>query len=257
MSTSSPADPARRAVKAVPVAPVAPVAPAPERLVREWIACGLVAAAARFVPVPLLDDAVAGRATRIAIARTLRHHGRDYSVDDVEPLAAGPDGWLPGVARYVRAVPGKLLLFPLRKYQRVITAARGVPDDVTTVLLLAHVTHVRLAEGGLNGATAQERRQEANELRKAFDRVHDEMDWAVLRTTGGETLSGLKGLPQAALRFGRSLLSRAPEQDDAAPPEADAQVDEAVTRVRGLLQRPEVAALLAEFDARMARATRR
>lgn len=228
------------------------VTPAPERLVREWIACGLVAAAARFVPVPLLDDAVAGRATRVAIARTLRHHGRTWSVDDVEPLVSGTSGWLPGVARYVKAIPGKLLLFPVRKYKLLLTAARGVPDDVATVVLLAHVTHVRLASGGLSGATAQERQREAAELRRAFDRVHDEMDWAVLRTAASEALGGLAGLPSALARFSRRLLTRDPSDDASAPPAADAEVDEAVTRVRGLLRRPDVAAVLAEFDRRMA-----
>lgn len=224
----------------------------PERLVREWIACGLVTASAQFVPIPLLDDAIAGRASRIAIARTLRHHSRSYDVDDVEPLFAGADGWLPGVAKYVTAIPGKLLMFPLRKYKVVIGAARGVPDDVAKVVALGHVTDVRLAAGGLSGTTAKERRQEAQRLRKAFDKAYDQLDWAVWRVAVGESLAGVAGLPTAAARYTRTLLTRRPADDETAPPEQGEELTAAVDDVRGVLRRPEIARLVADLDARIA-----
>jgi hypothetical protein len=40
-------------------------------LVSQWGACGIAAAAARFVPVPLLDDAIRARAVRIAVDTAL------------------------------------------------------------------------------------------------------------------------------------------------------------------------------------------
>ena len=55
-------------------------------LVTQWAACGIVAAAARFVPVPMLDDVVRERAARVAVSRTLRAHGRNYSPELLEPL---------------------------------------------------------------------------------------------------------------------------------------------------------------------------
>ena len=63
----------------------------PRALVRDWALCGIANAAARFVPVPLLDDVVRGRATRLAVTRTLKAHGRE-PVDALEPLWDGADG---------------------------------------------------------------------------------------------------------------------------------------------------------------------
>ncbi len=74
----------------------------PGVLVGEWTACALVRAVTRFLPVPVLDDAVAERASRVAVSLTLRSQGRTYPVDAVEPLYA--DGSGRGVGRHLRGL---------------------------------------------------------------------------------------------------------------------------------------------------------
>ena len=117
----------------------------PARLVREWTACALVRAATRFLPLPVLDDAVGAHATRLAVLRTLRHHGRSYPPTAVEPLYADRSRRVGG--RVLRRV----LLFPVRKWTRVAGAVTGVPSDIGRVLLLGRATHRRLAMGELAG----------------------------------------------------------------------------------------------------------
>src|SRR4051812_8769071 len=100
-------------------------------LISQWAVCGIAAAAARFVPVPLLDDAIRLRAAQLAVLRTLRANGRDYSTHAVEALYAGTDAGAAGrvrdMLRYLRSVPRRVLLFPVRKYVALFGAVKGVP----------------------------------------------------------------------------------------------------------------------------------
>src|SRR5258706_16438820 len=104
--------------------------PADQRLRVEWAVCAIAAAASRFIPVPLLDDAVKARATQVAVVRTLRAAGREYPPAAVAPLYEGVDSWAGGMGRYVRSVPRRIVLFPLRKYVALFGAVKGVPADV-------------------------------------------------------------------------------------------------------------------------------
>src|SRR3712207_5877624 len=105
-------------------------------LVAQWAACGIAAAAARFVPVPMLDDVVRERAAPVAVSRPLRAHGRTYSSDLVEPLwAVGGGGG--GLGRGIKDLSLRIILVPVRECRARFGAVRGVPTDVMRVLLLA------------------------------------------------------------------------------------------------------------------------
>ncbi|WP_380166820.1 hypothetical protein [Jannaschia sp. R86511] len=222
-------------------------------LVREWTACALVRAATRFLPVPFLDDAVALRATRVAVSRTLRAHGRTYPATAIEPLYAERGQ---GLLRRITAVPRKLLLFPVRKWTRVAGAVTGVPTDVSRILLVGRATHRRLALGHLSTTDHRELALEAARLRDAFEAVVDEMDLRLLGGAVSDALGHVKDLTDAVVgyareRFGSDDAERAAEAGVDADPAKPAPVATGADQVQEALERPEVVRLLAEFDRRM------
>jgi len=228
-------------------------------LVREWAAYGIGAAAARFVPVPFVDDLVKRQATRLAVVRTLTAHGRTYPPDAVEPLF-DPEGFRSHrIMRAVTSVPRRVLLFPVRKYAAILGAVRGVPNDVLTVVLLGRAVHRFLAQGRLAGPDQAALREEAAVLRRAFD---DAAGGADLPLLGGALRDGLaegRQLSRAAVEHARRTFARGQarrgEADSAAIIEADIEADIEVqagaARVEETLRRPEIATQLARFDARL------
>ena len=133
----------------------------------QWAVCGIAAAAARFLPVPLLDDVVRRRAAQVAVVRTLRAHGRDHPSELVEALWEESDPARRGVRGRLRGLPRRLLLFPVRKYTAVFGAVRGVPNDVARVVLLARAVDRRLELGELSSPARVP--DEAAALRRAVD----------------------------------------------------------------------------------------
>jgi hypothetical protein len=237
------------------------------QLIGEWAVCAIASAAARFIPVPLLDDAVKFRAIRIAVLRTLRANGRTYPADSVEPLYAGVDAASAGMARrairYLRTVPRRVALFPVRKYVALFGSVRGVPTDVMTVLLLARTVHRCLAEGRLAGADQERLRAEAVQIRGAFDTALDGMDLKLLTGALSDGLSQGRGLTAAAVAYARKTFGSSPDDghpDGHADKHADGQaesqlapggaVGEGAERVQEVLRRPEIARLISEFDAK-------
>lgn len=228
------------------------------RLTGEWAVCGIVAAAARFIPVPLLDDAVRSRATRVAVARTLSAHGRDFSSREVEPLYLGVEAGMAGLARralaYLASVPRRILLFPVRKYVALFGSVRGVPNDVMTVVLLGRSVHRALGRGLLTGpespsaAESKGLQKEAARVRTAFDEAVDGMDLRLLSGALADGLSQGKELSAAAVALARKLARRGDDEDGELP--ASGPVAEGAEQVEEVLRRPEIARLLAEFDER-------
>lgn len=214
-------------------------------LIREWTACALVRAATRFLPVPFLDEAVAQRASRFAVARTLRAHGRTYPASAVEPLYADRRR---GLLRRVTAVPRKLLLFPVRKWTRVAGAVTGVPTDVSRVLLMGRATHRRLALGELSTTDRDELRQESVRVRAAAEAVVDEMDLRLLLGSVSDALSQVTDLTGAVVAYARERFG-SDSADESAP--APGPVVAGAVEVERALEQPEVVRLLAEFDRRM------
>ena len=234
------------------------------QLVGEWAVCAIASAAARFIPVPLLDDAVKYRAIRIAVLRTLRAHGRSYPADAVEPLYAGVDAASAGLVRrafrYLATVPRRVALFPIRKYVALFGSVRGVPTDVMTVLLLSRTVHRCLADGRLAGPDADQLRAEAVQIRSAFDKALDGMDLKLFSGALADGLSQGRGLTSAAVGYARKTFGR---RDDGEGPDSHhgdghsaaelapgGAVGEGAERVREVLHRPEIAHQMADFDAR-------
>jgi hypothetical protein len=214
-------------------------------LMSSWAVCGIAAAAARFVPVPLLDDVVRSRAAQVAVVRTVRAHGLDHPTELLEPLWGDPGGRRAGLRRRLRAVPGRLLLFPLRKYRAVFGAVRGVPTDVMRVVLLARTVDRRLDRGDLRDPDRVT--EQARALRRAVDETIDEMDLRLLLGALGSVLSQTRGLTTAAVAFARRRFARSGVDDDGAL-DPDAPLAEGAERVTEVLRRPEVASLLDRFD---------
>ena len=211
----------------------------------QWAVCGIAAAAARFVPVPMVGDVVRRRATQVAVLRTLRAHGRDLPAERVEALWDETDDRRRGLRGLLRQAPGKVVLFPVRKYTAVFGAVRGVPDDVARVVLLARSVDRVLERGAL--ASADRAPDEARALRRAVDDVIAGLDLQVLTAGLADGLSGTRGLTTAAVALVRRRLA-GEEADDAAVP-VDSAVAEGAARVDAVLRRPEMTALLQRFDA--------
>lgn len=220
---------------------------ADSRLTTSWAVCGIAAAAARFLPVPLLDDVVRQRATRLAVVRTLRAHGRSDAAELVQPLWGEPQGrGGAGLGRRLRAASTRVLLFPVRKYTAVFGAVRGVPTDVLRVVLLARTVDRRLDRGALAGPDGLA--EEAEALRRAVDDAIAGLDLRLLTAGLADALSGSRGLSTAAVAFARRRLGR---HDPDAALDPDAPLAEGAQRVVEVLRRPEVVQLLERFDAQV------
>ena len=225
------------------------------QLISEWAVCAIASAAARFIPVPLLDDAVKYRAIRIAVLRTLRANGRTYSSEWVEPLYAGVDATSGGMIwrsfRYLGTVPRRVILFPIRKYVALFGSVRGVPTDVMTVLLLARTVHRCLVQGRLVGSEQKQLRAEAVQIRLAFDAALKGMDLRLFTAALADGLSQGRGLTAAAVRYARMTFAHDTHEGQAGGPGLDpgGAVGEGVERVEEVLRRPEIARLIEEFDA--------
>lgn len=233
----------------------------PAVLVGQAVVCGIAVAAARFVPVPLLDDAIRLRATQVAVVRTLRASGRSYPSRQVAPLYEGADtgGVFREAMRYVRSVPRRVILFPVRKYVAIFGAVRGVPTDVMQVLLLSRAVHLSLAQGRLpDDAMHDEREKDARRVRRAYDEALKGMDLRLLTAAIGDGLSQGRKLTPAAVKFARRTFSK-PEDEKVTDSELkpDGEVGEGAERVEEALNRPEIQVILERFDQEFARALER
>ncbi len=247
-------------------------------LVSRWAVCAIAAAASRFVPVPLLDDAVKSRSTRIAVLVTVRDAGRRYPAESVSPLWDGVEGFADGLRRFARQVPRKIVLYPVRKYVELFGSVRGVPQDVMQVMLLARTVHRclergLLAEPGGSGATGggpgsgwsgragrradkQSLQAESERIRRAFDTAVDGMDLTLISGALADGLSQGKGLTTSAVGYARKLFGSGAGPDEPAEtgqvsvPRPDADVEQGAEEIERVWGSPKVTRLLHEFDAR-------
>ena len=215
-------------------------------LVSQWAVAGIAAAAARFVPVPMLDDVVRERAVQVAVARTLRAHGRDYPSGRLEALWGDADGGS-GFRRRLKGVGMRILLFPIRKYAAIFGAVRGVPTDVMRVVLLARTVDRRLRAGGLTGDEAALQR-EAVALRKAYDTALDGMDLGLLTAGLRDGLSQGRELSTAAVAYSRRWFTKPGQEPDLEPGGA---VGAGAKKVAEVLDEPEISRLLDRFDGKV------
>ena len=216
-------------------------------LVVEWSLCGIAFAAARFIPVPLVDDAVKDSSWGYAVHRTLKAHDRTYDDDAIPALTEREDD-SSGMLRTIRGVPRRILLFPIRKYVAIFGAVRGVPNDVMRVVLLGRTVHRALAQGRLaNDATAPALRSEAEAIRDAYDAAVKNQDFRLLRSALGDGLSHGRGLTRAAVSYARGAFAR----DDEPKLKPGGEVERGAERIEAALRRPEVVEQLEEFDHRV------
>jgi hypothetical protein len=222
------------------------VADPPNQLVLEWALCGIAFAAARFIPVPIVDDLVRDRAWRFAVQRTLKAHHRTFDDDAVAPLAEYDEDGASGL-RKILAVPRTILLFPVRKYVAIFGAVRGVPNDVMRVVLIGRTVHRTLEQGRLpDGASADALRKDAETIRAAYEAAVKYQDFRLLRGALADGLSQGRGLTRAAVGFARDTFAR-DERPDLKP---DDKVREGAEQVEAVLQRPDVVEELEQFDRR-------
>jgi hypothetical protein len=230
---------------------------APTGLQREWVACAIAAAASRFIPVPLLDDLVKDRATRIAISRTWQAHGRQPA-DPVIRLLAGEDpGRVAGWVRTASKLPLAVVLYPWRKVTRIVTSVHGVTSDLVSVLLLARSVDRCLTAGWFTSSDPETLRQDARLVRGAHEQAVAGVDLRLLQHAIGAGLRSVTDLRGEAPRYARRVFGRErgrpgqlPDRAPLPPAQTEAGVQTAVREVEAVLARPEVTGLLSTLDRR-------
>lgn len=223
------------------------VADPPRQLVVEWALCGIAAAATRFIPVPLVDEVVKDRAIRYAVHRTLRAHDRTYPDDAVEELYEGVDTRRAALARSLRSIPRRIVLFPVRKYVAIFGSVRGVPNDVMRVVLLGRTVHRAIELGRLDG-DGQPLHEDAVAVRRAYDDAIENQDLRLLRGALADGLSQGRSLTRAAVSYARTQFAKDGEKPGLRP---GGEVERSAREVESVLRRPDVVEELERFDARI------
>ena len=214
------------------------------------VVCALLSSAARFVPVPLVDDWLRERVARFMVERTLAAHERTYPAARVAPLYSDGGGCLEGCLVAVFWLPIKLLLYPIRKIVTYVGAAHGISRDLTQMLLLGRALDRCLSRGMLASAVAAELDAEARTIRMAYENAARGFDMRVLRAAIGSAVGSVAGLPAAAARAVRTMFRRRggdPTTVEVPAAERDV-IDRGVGAIEATLERPDVAAALAAFD---------
>jgi len=208
-------------------------------LVHQWVAAGIVAAAARFVPLPFVDDVIRDQCRRFVVLRTLAAHGLARELEELEPFYAGTSKGLSGCLVSMFTAPFKLLLFPVRKLVAIVTSIRGVPLEVTRTILLGR-TLDRCLDRGEAMST-----DHSVAMRKAFEQSFRHMDLRALRAAVRSAMAGVHKLNSAAKADAKRTYDgdRSAEEINTSP-----KIDEGAQKVQQVLDRPEILELLTEFD---------
>ncbi len=228
----------------------AATSPAPRHLL---IVCALLSAAARFVPVPLLDDVVRERVRQYLVSRLLRQSGRTFGSARVGPLWKDASGCASGCLALLWRIPVAIILFPIRKLIAIVTAVHGFAKDVADSLLFGGALARALERGLLaEGSPEPLLLSESTAVRDAYQAAVMGVDKALLTTALAGALGSVQGLRGAAVRAARSLVrSVSPVAPEAPADAADRQVvEQGADAVEQTLEQPEIARVLADFDAR-------
>lgn len=206
------------------------------------VLCALLHAAARFVPLPFLDDILRERVRQYLVSRLFRAQGLGTGKSSQAPaLWRDPDSsCASGCASLVWKIPLAIILFPIRKIISIVKAVRGFSQDVTQSLFFGRGVERALGRG----LFAADLPNDAIVVRRAFDQAIVGIDTVLVASALQAALAGIKGLPGAALRAARSLGKN--END----PEESPELERGVGAVAEVMARPDVARVVAEFDAR-------
>jgi hypothetical protein len=211
-----------------------------------WVIAGIVAASARFIPLPFVDALVCDRCRKYVVAKTLDHHQMQTTVADLKPYYGVGNGCVAGCAGGILLAPLWLLLFPIRKLISLITSVRGVPMEITRTVLLGRALDRRLREGEIDA-------EEAAKMRRAFDLAFARMDLRGVRAAISDAISQANHWKSGAVEIGRwvARLPRGAEPDTIdADFQSKSDVDQAASQVEEVLRLPETAKLFTEFDQR-------
>ncbi len=220
-----------------------------QSLMHHWVLAGIVAASARFIPIPFVDDIVRERCRRQIVAKTLMAHGQQNLLPEFQAYYGDNAGCLAGCLSSFAKIPLKLLLFPVRKFIAVATSVRGVPLEVTRSVLLGRTLNRQLAAG------EQPEAVDAVLLRTAFDQAFSRMDLRTVRAVIGDALRHVSSWKASAMGSAKELAKGddVPAEDIAAAENVQAGAAE----VEAALARPEILALFDEFDKRFDQALER
>lgn len=218
---------------------------------RERVTAALLYAAARFAPLPLLDDILRAQVATWMVARAVAARSPSIPRSHVAPLGEDSRGLLHGCLGALLRLPLAIVLFPIRKIAAVVFGVRNFARDVLEVVLLGRVVDRALADGTLRPDRAEaEQRAVALRLRGAFDRAFVGTDLSALRAALVAAKVPLREVVPAAMRWMRAARRGGAEVPAAAL--GDGTLGAESERVAGALHAPEVQAALRAFDDRMA-----
>lgn len=193
--------------------------------------------AARYSPIPFLDDVVRERIGRVVISRATG--GSSLSPAEVARLAAPSDGCL-GCLGAILWAPLRLLFFPVA----VLLNLRHASRDLVEVFALGRTVERILADGRYpTSATDEARLAYARDVRIAFDRARRGLDLDAVKGLLSVAMGPVRGFAPAAMR----AMRRAWHGDiapDGATPAAP------VSRLTAALEDPRMKAVLESVDRR-------
>jgi hypothetical protein len=218
-------------------------------LLHQWTIAGIVSAAARFIPVPFLDEIVRGRCHRFVVSQTLAAHQTDLTIDDFDHFFSRDRGCVAGCLGIVLLAPLKLLLFPIRKMVAIFTSVRGVPLEITRTVLLGRTLDRYLRHSLLPACQSKsEVAAQTARMRKAFEEAFTGMDWRSVRAAMKDALATVEGWKSAAAFNARRTAERS--SLDNKEIETSPKIEASAARVEQVLDSPETLELFAEFDRR-------
>ncbi|WP_231744069.1 hypothetical protein [Stieleria neptunia] len=195
-----------------------------------------------------MDDVIRDRCQRYVVAKTLAAHDAQSCLDQVRPYFGSSAGCVSGCLAMIAKASLKLLLFPIRKVVRVLTSVRGVPLEITRMVLLGRTLDRKLQSGEVP-TTA-----EAERMRVAFEAAFARMDFRAVKAVVNDSLNQVGGWKDAAIAVARDVLDTTADPDKrdlaADPIENAPQVEEGAKRVDEAMHDPAMLQLFADFDQR-------
>lgn len=219
-------------------------------LIHQWTMAGIVAAGARFIPLPFVDELVQSRCRRFVIHQTLVAHQSTLTTEDLASFHSTSGGCLAGCLGMMMRAPLKLLLFPIRKIVTIFTSVRGVPLEIMRTVLLGRTLDRYLQSGQLDELSSGkgELALRLLQMRTAFDIAFAQMDWRAVRAAVKDALGTVDHWKDAAVAGARQIFDG--KDDDVEQLETRPAIQASAEQVEKVLQRSETLTLFAEFDRR-------
>lgn len=208
----------------------------------------MVSSAARFVPIPFVDDVIRGQCRRYVVTRTLEAHDRIDSLKELRAFYADDSGCVAGCLGMLTKAPLKLLLFPIRKVVAILTSVRGVPMEIIRMVLLGRTLDRLLKEDKVDVGRGNP--PQALAMRDAFEEAFARMDFRVVRAAMADALSEVTEWKESAMELASNVAGRENQAQPAGDLQADANMEAGARQVEKVLDRPELLAVFAEFDKR-------